>query len=408
MPRAKKRLQLDNYMAKFVYTGQENVPVNVNHVQVHPSIKVIHARAFLRSLLMSVELHDGIGLIEKHAFYKCKFLCKILFPPFVRAIEDYAFFGCSGLTTAILNDGLEEIGERAFWGCALVCINIPSSIRAIKNYAFYDCSQLATAILNDGLEEIGERAFYKCRSLCEIKFPPSVRAIKDFAFYGCLGLATAILNDGLEEIGEWAFAHCMLLVRIVIPPSVRAIDNTAFNRCLNLTSVQFCDEIKEFVSGESMRHWWNNGVHEKCLSTYCFFVRCNIPKRVGLVHSATLQTSIHGMLERIPSIISPKSLNAYFDSIDSKLSTYEAKLSAYKGSTILELAIWKLEIAEQTDGNINLLTPDMKMGCRTESQWRVDFIVSGVLSFLHGGNGHELANEILHVPQQNHNNGEYS
>jgi hypothetical protein len=75
--------------------------------------------------------------------------------------------------------------------------------------------------------------------------------------------------------------------------------------------------------------------------------------------------------------------DAYFDSIDSKLSTYEAKLSAYKGLTILELAIWKSEIAAQTDGNINLLTPDMKMGCRTESQWRVDFIVSGVLSFLY-------------------------
>jgi hypothetical protein len=41
------KVQLDDYTAKFVYTGQENVPVNVNHVQVHPSIKVIHARAFL-------------------------------------------------------------------------------------------------------------------------------------------------------------------------------------------------------------------------------------------------------------------------------------------------------------------------------------------------------------------------
>jgi hypothetical protein len=289
-----------------------------------------------------------------------------------------------------------RLGSGHFWGCALVCINIPSSIRAIKNYAFYDCLQLATAILNDGLEEIGERAFYKCRSLCKIKFPPSVSAIKDFAFHGCSGLATAILNDGLEEIGEWAFNGCAL-VHIHIPPSVRAIDNRAFNGCLNLTSVQFCDEIKEFVSAESMRHWWNNGVHEKCLSTYCFFVRCNIPERVDLVHSATLQTSIHGMLESIPSIISPKRLKSYFDSINSKLSTYEAKLSAYKGSTILELAIWKSEIAEQTDGNINLLTPDMKMGCRTESQWRVYFIVSGVLSFLHG-DGHELANEILPVP----------
>jgi hypothetical protein len=61
-----------------------------------------------------------------------------------------------------------------------------------------------------------------------------------------------------------------------------------------------------------------------------------------------LQTNIHGMLERIPSI-SPKRLNAHFCSIDSKLPANES-------STLLELAIWKSKIAKQTDRNINLLS----------------------------------------------------
>jgi hypothetical protein len=182
----------------------------------------------------------------------------------------------------------------------------------------------------------------------------------------------------------------------VIPPAVKEIDETAFGECSDLTSVQFCDEIEEFVSAESMRHWWNNGVHEKCLSTYCFFVRCNIPKRVGLVRSATLQTSIHGMLERI-HYITRKRYNAHFDSIDSKLSAYEAKLSAYEGSTMLELAIWKSEIVVQTDGNINLLTPDMKIGCRIV----VDIIVPNVLSFLH-----DDANEGDDDGDDNNNGGD--
>ena len=51
---------------------------------------------------------------------------------------------------------------------------------------------------------------------------------------------------------------------------------------------------------------------------------------------------------------------------------------------MLELAIWKSEIAEQTDGNINLVTPDMKMGCRIDSLWMVDIILPNVLSFLRG------------------------
>jgi hypothetical protein len=37
------------------------------------------------------------------------------------------------------------------------------------------------------------------------------------------------------------------------------------------------------------------------------------------------------MLERIPSKIFQQSLNAHFDSINSKLFAYEAKLSAYEG-----------------------------------------------------------------------------
>jgi hypothetical protein len=240
---------------------------------------------------------------------------------------------------------------------------------------------LTTAILNDGLEEIGERIFKEC-ALVRIDIPPSVRAIKKWAFEDCSELITVILNDGLEEIGDRAFEGCAL-VRIDIPPSVREIDERAFEECSNLTTVQFCDEIEEFVYAESMRHWWNNGVHEKCLSTYCFFVRCNIPERVGLVRSATLQTNIHGMLERIPSPY-PKSLNAHLCSIDSKLSAYEAKLSAYEGSTMLELAIWKSEIAERTDGAIYLLDDDMKMSCRIDSLSMVDIIVPNVLSFLRG------------------------
>ncbi len=56
---------------------------------------------------------------------------------------------------------------------------------------------------------------------------------------------------------------------------------------------------------------------------------------------------------------------------------------------MLELAIWKSKIAEQTDGNnINLLTSNMKMGCLIDSLSMVDIIVPNVLSFLHG-NGNE-------------------
>ena len=220
--------------------------------------------------------------------------------------------------------------------------------------------------LHDGIEVIEKEAFYECRSLREILFPPSVRAIKKGAFENCSGLTTAILNDGLEEIGVRAFEGCAL-VRIDIPPSVREIDDEAFRGCLSLTTVQFCDDIEEFVSSGSMRDWWNHGVHEKCLSTYCLLVHFNILQRVHLVRARMWQTNIHGMLMHIPSIcpgLSRNCLDLYFDSIDSKLSVYENLNDA---PTLLELAIWKSKIMEQTNGNIDLLTDEMKMECRIDS-----------------------------------------
>ncbi len=133
----RKRTRPDGDAASFVYAGQENVPDGVIRVRVHPSIKVIRAKAFVgQSRLIGVELHDGIEVIEEEAFYNCRSLREILFPPSVRAIKEGAFYNCSQLATAILNDGLEEIGRFAFAQSGLVRIDIPPSVRAIKDWAF--------------------------------------------------------------------------------------------------------------------------------------------------------------------------------------------------------------------------------------------------------------------------------
>jgi len=213
--------------------------------------------------------------------------------------------------------------------------------------------------------------------------PPAVRVIKAEAFYECSGLTNVVLDKGLEEIEEDAFGKCTSLREIVIPPAVRVIHEEAFNECSQLTNVCFCVEIEEFVSGESMREWWNHGVHERSLSTYCFPVRCNIPERLGLVQARKWQANIHEMLRRIPSI-SPNGLDSYFDSIDSKLSVYQNLEDA---PMLLELAIWKSKIIEQLfDRDNGTLTVHMlKMQCCTDSVTMVTIIVPNVLSFLTDG-----------------------
>jgi hypothetical protein len=71
------------------------------------------------------------------------------------------------------------------------------------------------------------------------------------------------------------------------------------------------------------------------------------------------------MLRGISSIAGFRDLYPHFDSINSKLSVYE-KLK--DSPALLELAIWKSKIIEQTEGNVDLLTIDMKMAMM-EAMW---------------------------------------
>ena len=71
-------------------------------------------------------------------------------------------------------------------------------------------------------------------------------------------------------------------------------------------------------------------------------------------------------------------LDLYFNSIDSKLAIYDNLNDA---PTLLELAILKSKIMEQANGNIDLLTNEMKMECRIDSISMVVIIIPNVLTF---------------------------
>ena len=81
---------------------------------------------------------DSVTVIGENAFYKCKNLLEIKFPPHLREVEERAFFRCTGLTALGLPAGLETIGVDAFAFCDGLAgdITIPASCRKIGAYAF--------------------------------------------------------------------------------------------------------------------------------------------------------------------------------------------------------------------------------------------------------------------------------
>ena len=84
--------------AVFVYMGQGSVvPRDVTRVRVHPSVRIIAARAFEGCHeLVEVELFKGLEEIGEPAFCGCKSLKQIAIPSTVRVICSQAFHGCMG------------------------------------------------------------------------------------------------------------------------------------------------------------------------------------------------------------------------------------------------------------------------------------------------------------------------
>ncbi len=148
---------------------------------------------------------------------------------------------------------------------------------------------------------------------------PTVREIAEYALLECKKLSHVILQNGLEIIESQAFSGTSIKT-IKIPPSVTEIWDEAFEHCSNLTRVVFCDMIENFVSRTRMKYWWNQGVHEKCLSTYCFLVGDNIPMKVRNLTQNRWHINIHNMLQSIPSI-AEDNLHLYFESINKNFSS---------------------------------------------------------------------------------------
>src|SRR5210317_752746 len=156
----------------FVYIGgDQEVPEDVTHVRIHKSVKIIPFRAFHNCCrnLVSIEMHDGVEIIEEDAFWECTSLIRIKLPG-VRVIENYAFYNCKALVDVEFGNKLETIGRLAFARTSLRSIKIPN-VRVIGNNAFVACYQLTAAELSEDLERIGCAGFHNCPSLRRITIP---------------------------------------------------------------------------------------------------------------------------------------------------------------------------------------------------------------------------------------------
>lgn len=272
---------MTNEQKAFLYTGQSkyDIPMNVTHVKIDPSVKVIGACAFRgRSQLSIVELSKGL-----------------------KRIDSWAFDNCTSL-------------ER---------ITIPSTVRLVGRYAFFGCTQLKIVERCEGFEHINYAAFTHCTSLERITIPSSVRVVGRRAFQGCTQLKIVELCEGLELIDAWAFWKCTSLKRINIPSTVKSIDKYAFYCCAGWDAIKFSKETEKFLLEVSLWKWLvDDATHYQLPQRYSLLARRSFPKRLDMIELTTGKLRIRDLLTRIPSI-APRDLDVHVDSIDLELDTYE-------------------------------------------------------------------------------------
>ena len=140
--------------------------------------------AFAHSNVRKVVIDAPI--VEKGAFYNCKYLEEVVFSDNVIKIEEEAFYKCTALTRANISRNLVMIGKSAFAGC----------------------TSLEKLVLYDKLRESGECAFTSCDSLVSLKVSESLHRIANYAFSNCLNLYEVdfsggnLILDGQEHLDD--------------------------------------------------------------------------------------------------------------------------------------------------------------------------------------------------------------
>jgi hypothetical protein len=161
----------------FVYTGRQggnNVPQDVERVQVDPSVTSIPAHAFSRrKKLAEVELCEGLVEIGERSFGSCLHsITKINIPISLRRICNDAFW-ISLRCPIRLHDGIESIGKEAFAACNFTNFRVPPLITVISNRMLWNCKSLFSVELFKNISEIKVSAFEYCYCLRNLAFPPN-------------------------------------------------------------------------------------------------------------------------------------------------------------------------------------------------------------------------------------------
>ena len=144
--------------------------------------------AFSFSGLTSIDIPNGVKVIEKYTFSSCNKLVSITFPDQLTSIGDSAFeFSFQGYDdiNISLPNSITSIGEGAFFACEINSINIPDGVTVIKRGTFggnYGISRLTYLTIGKNLSLIENYAFFR-KPYEIISYAQSPPEFLEYSFY---------------------------------------------------------------------------------------------------------------------------------------------------------------------------------------------------------------------------------
>ena len=210
-----------------------------------------------------IEIPDGIEIIGKEAFYKCRFIETITFPESLKRIESYAFAGCASLKgTVKLPDGISEIEEYAFVFCTSVdWIDMPRQTKLGKN-VFYGCK------FAEPFRDSGYITSLKSIVLALLAIAPGYVVLNQYESWICfvtsiisMGMLTILTNVFLKDSDQTRFEAPIVSGVSLIARSISAIfiginGNYFTVMCINYFAIE--------------KHWVNSTTF--AIGTYIFWV----------------------------------------------------------------------------------------------------------------------------------------
>lgn len=219
-------------------------PANVGATSytVPVTVKRIASYSFIYSdLLQSLELPNGLEVIEEGAFAYCKNLLSIHIPASVEEIG-YHFLRDTWVLGEIIvdeqsshfssEDGVlfDKAKQKLLYHPANRDITnyiIPESVTIIENFAFMGSKKLERITTPPMLKEIGRRSFDDCKMLHEIEFFDALEKVAASSFSGCDTLRRVSFGNNVKTIGEYVFYPCRNLEEVTIKsetPPVAELD----------------------------------------------------------------------------------------------------------------------------------------------------------------------------------------